>query len=333
MRSKFVLSRGEVELIVVHFTAALQSPIGFALVGDKSVETHAQKRLKAGLRRVVTGKMVLLERVGEESLGQIFCVLVTCLPLEANVFVNWFPIARENGVESTPPDDLIITARTVDSGVVRDREFVPRTADVSIRIHNPHETLSSDLRHRRAGRLPVDGPVHGSISRTPAVHARWTTDALSHPAHLHSTVGIAAPGNRHLLFLSHAGLAARHAVRRLGADHDRAGAVHDRVLLRTAPARSLRAVLEKRNHHDCSGCFATRGERRARRIAYDWRFTITSVMSSAALVPCANFVNDDSMRSRIPAADASMFRDTTSYKRVAPNSSPVGLTASVTPSE
>ena len=29
-------------------------------------------------------------------------------------------------------------------------------------------------------------------------------------------------------------------------------------------------------------------------------------MSSAALVPCANFVNDDSIRSRIPAADASM---------------------------
>src|ERR1051325_10159515 len=68
---------------------------------------------------------------------------------------------------------------------------------------------------RRPGGAPCSTSAHGSISRTPAVNARWTTDALSHPAHLHSTVGIAAPGNRHLLFLSHAGLAARHAVRRL----------------------------------------------------------------------------------------------------------------------
>src|SRR5437868_15284552 len=68
-------------------------------------------------------------------------------------------------------------------------------------------------------------------------------------------------------------------------------------------------------------------------IHYGCRLTITSVMSSAALVPCANFVNDDSIRSRMPAAEASTLRDTTSYNRVAPNSSPVGLTASVTPSE
>src|ERR1051325_511965 len=266
VRGKLVFSGGEVELVVVHVAATLEPRLSLALIRDKAVETSAQKRLKAGLIRVVTGKMVLLERVGEESLGEIFCVLVACLPLEANVFVNWFPIARENGVESTPPDDLIITARTVDSGVVRDRELVPRTADVSIRIHKPHETLSSDLRHRPAGRLSVDGPVHGSISRAPAVYARWTTDALSHPAHLHSTVGIAAPGNRNLLFVSHATVAARYAVSRLGADHDRPRAVHDWVLLRTAPARSLRAALEKGNHHDCSGCFVTRGERRERRI-------------------------------------------------------------------
>jgi hypothetical protein len=56
-------------------------------------------------------------------------------------------------------------------------------------------------------------------------------------------------------------------------------------------------------------------------------------MSSAALVPCENFVKEDSMRSRIPAADASMFRDTTSYNLVGPNSSPEGEQASVTPSE
>src|SRR6185295_20234551 len=109
--------------------------------------------------------MVLLERVGEESLGQIFCVLVACLPLEANVFVDWFPITVKDGIESTAPDRLIVAARAHDSGVVRDRKLVKRTADVSIWIHKPHEKISPDLRRDRAGRVPVDGPVHGSLSR------------------------------------------------------------------------------------------------------------------------------------------------------------------------
>src|SRR6266702_3827879 len=42
------------------------------------------------------------------------------------------------------------------------------------------------------------------------------------------------------------------------------------------------------------------------------RLQITRVMSSAAGVPWQNFVNADSMRSRIPAAEASRLRATTS---------------------
>src|SRR5215510_14380406 len=171
MRGKFDFSGSEVELVVVHVAASLESLSCFVLIGNEPVKTRAQKRLKAGLSRVVTGKMVLLERVGEKSLGQIFCVLVACLPLEANIFVDWFPITVENGVESTPPDDLVVAACVHDSGVVRDRKLVKRTADVSIWIHKPHETLSSDLRSCRAGRLSVDGPVHGSVSPALAVHA------------------------------------------------------------------------------------------------------------------------------------------------------------------
>src|SRR6185436_9391755 len=154
---------------MVHAAATLEPLSCFALVGNETIETRAQKCLKAGLSRVVTGKMVLLERVGEKSLGQIFCVLVTCLPFEANVFVNWFPITVENGVESMPPDDLVVAARGGDSGMVRDRKLVKRTADVSIWIHKPHETISPDLRIDPAGRLFVNGPVHGSVSRTSAV--------------------------------------------------------------------------------------------------------------------------------------------------------------------
>src|SRR5215213_513574 len=170
MCDKFDFSSSEVELVVVHVTAAFEPLSCFAFIGNKPIETRAQKRLKAGLSRVVTGKMVLLERVGEKSLGQIFCVLVVSLPFEAHVFVDWFPITVENRVESTPPDDLVIAARGDDSGVVRDRKLLKRTTDVSIWIDKLHETISSDLRTNRAGRLSLNGPVHGSISRTLAVH-------------------------------------------------------------------------------------------------------------------------------------------------------------------
>src|SRR5690349_22957160 len=135
MRGEFVLSSGEVELVVVHVSAALQPLSRCVLIGNEPIQTGAQKRLKAGLSRVVTGKMVFLERVGEKPLGQIFCVLVACLPFQANVFVDWFPITFENGVESTLPDRPIVTECVHDSGVVRDRNLVKRTADVSIWIH------------------------------------------------------------------------------------------------------------------------------------------------------------------------------------------------------
>src|SRR4026209_316986 len=110
MRGKFVFSAGKVELVVVHVAATLEPLSGLTFVRDKPIETRAQKRLKAGLARVVARKMILLERVGKESLRQVFCVLVAGLPFEANVFVDWFPITIENRVESTPADDLVIAA-------------------------------------------------------------------------------------------------------------------------------------------------------------------------------------------------------------------------------
>ena len=119
---------------MVHVAAALKTSGCLAFIRNKSVETRAQKRLKAGLARVVTRKIILLERVGKKSLRQVFCVLVAGLPFEANVFVDWFPITIENGVESTPADDLVIAARGHDSGVVRDRKPVEWTTDVSVWI-------------------------------------------------------------------------------------------------------------------------------------------------------------------------------------------------------
>src|SRR5687768_5290390 len=79
--------------------------------------------------------MILLERVCEEALRQIFCVFVICLPLKANVFVSGFPIARQDGLESATAHDLVIAAGADDSGVICDRKLVKQTADVCILIH------------------------------------------------------------------------------------------------------------------------------------------------------------------------------------------------------
>src|SRR6476659_2990415 len=131
MRGKFVFGGREVKLVVVHVAPTLEPLSGLTFVRAKPIETRAQKRLKAGLARVVTRKIILLERVSKKSLRQVFCVLVAGLPFEANVFVDWFPITIENGIESTPADDLVIAARGHDSGVVRDRKLVEWTTDVS----------------------------------------------------------------------------------------------------------------------------------------------------------------------------------------------------------
>ena len=123
------------------------------------------------------------------------------------------------------------------------------------------------------GRLPVDGPVHGSISRTPDVYARWAKNALSHASHLYSDVRIAAPRDRQLLHLSRTNVASCLTDHRLGADHDRAGAFYHWVLLRTESARSPRPTLKDRNNNYGSRWSTARGERRERKLS-DCQFSI-----------------------------------------------------------
>src|ERR1044072_2001502 len=98
MRGEFVLGGGEVERGVVHTATTFQTTACLTLICYKTIEARAEKRLKAGLRGVVIGEMVLLESVGKESLREILCVLVTCLPFEANIFVDGFPIAGEDDI-------------------------------------------------------------------------------------------------------------------------------------------------------------------------------------------------------------------------------------------
>ena len=54
--------------------------------------------------------MVLFECICEEGLGQVFRVFVVGLPLEAYVFVDRFPVAREDGIERTLAHDVIRAA-------------------------------------------------------------------------------------------------------------------------------------------------------------------------------------------------------------------------------
>src|SRR5215216_5602513 len=120
---------------MVHVAATLEPPPGFPFIRNKAIETSAQKRLKTGLARVVTGEMIFLEGVCEEALRQIFRVFVIRLPLETDVFVSRFPITGEDGVEGTMAHELIVAARTNNCGVVGDRELVKRSTDVGIWVH------------------------------------------------------------------------------------------------------------------------------------------------------------------------------------------------------
>src|SRR5262249_440744 len=136
VRGKLVFSGDEVELVVVRVAAAFEPASGLAFISDKPVETHAQKSLKASLPRIVLAEMIFLECVGEDALRQILGVLVVSLPFQANVFVGWFPITGEDGVESAPAGELIVTAREDNGRVVSDRKLVKRAANIGIWIRN-----------------------------------------------------------------------------------------------------------------------------------------------------------------------------------------------------
>jgi len=134
MRGEFIFCCGEIELVVIHFTATFEPASGFAFVCDETVQAGAEKCLKACFARVVSGEVILFEGVGEEPLRQILGVFVVRVPFQANVFVGGFPVARKDGVEGATADELIVAAGVDDGGVIGDREFVKWATNVSVRI-------------------------------------------------------------------------------------------------------------------------------------------------------------------------------------------------------
>ena len=94
--------------------AAFQSLLRLSLVRDETVDTGAQKSLKARLSRVVINEVVLLKSVAEKLLSQVLRILVISVPLEADVFVDRLPIAFENRAEGSLTNLWLFTANPDD---------------------------------------------------------------------------------------------------------------------------------------------------------------------------------------------------------------------------
>jgi hypothetical protein len=114
LRGIFFTRTHKVELEVFEISAAFETLTGFSFICDKAIEARSQKRLETRLRSIVAGEVVLLECSCEEALREIFGVFVTGVPLKANVFVNWFPVAGENLIERALPHNLVAAARLND---------------------------------------------------------------------------------------------------------------------------------------------------------------------------------------------------------------------------
>src|SRR5689334_19635854 len=136
VRGELVFGGGEVELIVVHAAAPLEPVAGFAFIGDEAVETRAQISLEAGFAGVIVREVILFESAGEEALRQIFGVFVISVPFETDVFVSGFPVAREDGVEGTMADSLIVAAGVDDGGVICAGKSMCWSANIGIRVHD-----------------------------------------------------------------------------------------------------------------------------------------------------------------------------------------------------
>src|ERR1043165_2559974 len=93
-----------------------------------------------------------------------------------------------------------------------------------------HEAIPSYLRTGAARRFFAHRPVHGSFSRTPEKHGRWSTNALSHAPHFYPLLRAAAPRHRHVLSLSPGCVATHIAGRRQLAGNGRFRVVYHSVL-------------------------------------------------------------------------------------------------------
>src|SRR5690242_15017880 len=131
---KLVFRAYEIELEMFVVSAAFQTLTCFSLVCDEAVKTGPQKRLEARFARVVVGEMVLLKRIREEALRQVFRILVVGLPLEPHVFVNRLPVTRENCFERALPHELVAAARAHNRRLVGHRKVMLRAADVCVWI-------------------------------------------------------------------------------------------------------------------------------------------------------------------------------------------------------
>src|SRR5262249_41655502 len=92
-------------------TAALEPVRRLLCIGDKTVQTRAEKGAELGFRRIVVVEKVLLDGFGKKTLRQVGGVGVRFMPFEADVFVGRFPVSGDDRFERALPLCRVVTAR------------------------------------------------------------------------------------------------------------------------------------------------------------------------------------------------------------------------------
>src|SRR5688500_8481215 len=135
----------KIERNKVCLTAAFDSASRFALVGNKAVETSAQKRSETGFRRIISLKEIFLNGAGEESLRQILRLFVRFVPFESDVLVNRLPVSSHDGFESLKPFAALVAAESGDRRQARNRERLGfhRVQVSSVKCHVSSVQVSS----------------------------------------------------------------------------------------------------------------------------------------------------------------------------------------------
>jgi hypothetical protein len=102
----------------------------------------------------------------------------------------------------------------------------------TVQTASPNEKIPSTVWHFPRRRLSAHRTIHGPLPQTFERNARWTTNALSHQAYLHSAGRVTQSGNRNLLHIPRRAVAKNAANAGIGFDRDCASFIHRCIFLR-----------------------------------------------------------------------------------------------------
>src|SRR5215472_12839105 len=120
---------------MIEAAASLQPLPRFVTVRDEPIETNAKKGLKTAASGVITPKIFLFNRSQEKSLHHVFGVFVRRLPLDTDVLVGWFPVARDDCLQRPLAHLRLSTAHCSHRRITGLGKSIAGAADVGIGIH------------------------------------------------------------------------------------------------------------------------------------------------------------------------------------------------------